>query len=143
MDCRTHWRRSCCSHTGSQPCSGRGKNIPTEASGNDTQTRGCAFSTGGAAEGTHGGIWCFLKARSKGERVGLAGMPQHLLLTEKINTVCIYHEHPPLLLPSAIIKLSPCVLLLQGEEGVGAAERCQVPGTTAPQAPPNLGAWFA
>lgn len=103
--------------------------------------RGCAFSSGRAAEGTHGGIQCSLG--SKGERVWLVGMPRDLLVMEKIVTVCIYHEHPPLLLPLATIKLSLCTLLLQGEEGVGAAGRCQLPGTATPQAPPSLGAWFA
>lgn len=30
-----------------------------------------------------------------------------------------------------------------GEDSVGAAGRCQLPGTTTPQTAPNLGAWFA
>lgn len=102
----------------------------------------CAFSSGGAAEGTQGGIWCSLKERSKGEQVWLAGMPQDPLVMEKKITVCIYHGHSPLLLLLAFIKLSLAALLLQGEEGVGAAGRCQLPATTTPQAPPNLGAWF-
>lgn len=78
-------------------------------------------------------------------KAGMAGygVPQDLLAMEKIITVCIYHEHPPLLLPLAIIKLSLFTLLLQGEDGVGAAGRCQLPGTTTPQTAPNLGAWFA
>lgn len=135
MDCRTRWPRSCCSPTGSQPYSGRGKHFPPEDLGNDTP------SSGRAAEGTHGGIQCSLG--SKGERVWLVGMPQDLLVMEKIITVCICHEHPLLLLPLATIKLRLCTLLLQGDEGVGAAGRCQLLGTTTPQAPPSLGAWFA
>lgn len=80
---------------------------------------------------------------SKGDWVKVVGMPQDLLVMENIITVCTDHQHPSLLLPFAIIQLSLCILLLQGDEGVGAAGRCQLPGTTTPQAPPNLGAWFA